>query len=201
MKSPSSMPSTDHPRVLRACVTFVLATVLTLVGCASGRLHREGSKAIDSGNYEEGVAKLEQASRKDPGNLSRKLDLKARREESVQALIREGDRARDAGRLSEAQRGYERVLAIESGNSRARAGLKQIKADQMHGEAIDRAAKEIEQGRLDDAEASLRAVLSEDPGSSAASALRAKIDAVREPHNITPQLQSRGNKPVTLRFR
>jgi general secretion pathway protein D len=201
MKSPSSMPSTDHPRVLRACVTFVLAAAFTLVGCASGRLQREGSKAIDSGNYEEGVAKLEQASRKDPGNLSRKLNLKARREESVQTLIHEGDSARDAGQLNEAQRNYERVLAIESGNSRARASLKQLKADQRHGEAVERAGKEIELGRLDEAEASLRAVLSEDPGSSSASALRAKIDAAREPHSVTPQLRSRDNKPVTIRFR
>jgi hypothetical protein len=61
MKLRSAMLLTGHPKVLRACVTFVLAAVLTLTGCASDRLYRQGSRAIDSGDYEEGVDKLEKA--------------------------------------------------------------------------------------------------------------------------------------------
>jgi general secretion pathway protein D len=191
------------PRISRThhLLALIGAASLTLAGCANERLQHDGLKAVDAGKYEEGVDKLDQAARQEPGNLSYKLDLKARREAAVQALIAAADRARAAGQLEEAQQGYQRVLTIEASNNRALAGLEQLKADRRHAAVIAQAGKDIEQGRLNEAEAALRMVLAENPGSAAASALRAKIDTARGPGNATPQLRTRDNRPVTLQFR
>ncbi|MGH8263647.1 MAG: secretin N-terminal domain-containing protein [Steroidobacteraceae bacterium] len=173
----------------------------TMAGCASDRLHHEGLKDVEAGQYESGTGKLEEAMHGDPGNLTYRLDYRGRKEEAIQALIATADRARNAGRLDEAEAAYRRVLAIDAGNGRAQAGIEQLGADRRHAQVIASARKDIEQGRLDNAEAALRTVLAEDPGSAAANALRAQVDAARGPRNVTPRLKTRDGRAITLQFR
>jgi general secretion pathway protein D len=93
--------------------------VLSLVACVGERVHNAGLRALDAGQYEEGVQKLEQAVREAPGNMTYRLDLAAQRERAVQALVARADRARTAGSLDEADASYRRVLVIEPTNDRA----------------------------------------------------------------------------------
>jgi general secretion pathway protein D len=177
-----------------ACAVF-------LTGCATDRLHKEGLDAIEAGRYEEGITKLEQALAADSSNMTYRLDLQGRRTQAIAQLIDEGDRARTAGNIADARTAYSRVLQIDTGNSRAQRGLEQLTADQRHAESIALAKRDLQQGKLDSAEARLRAVLEEDPGSVTANAMRAQIDAARGPRSITPRLKTRDNRPVTLQFR
>ncbi|MEN6587982.1 MAG: hypothetical protein ABFE02_18235, partial [Sulfuricella sp.] len=48
---------------------FLLAATM-LAGCAGQRLHDEGMDLLAAGRNEEGLAKLEEATKADPGNLS-----------------------------------------------------------------------------------------------------------------------------------
>ncbi|MBS0387505.1 MAG: hypothetical protein JSR15_03405, partial [Proteobacteria bacterium] len=185
----------------RPLFTMLAATLITLAGCASERLQREGLKDVDAGEYENGLGKLERASRADPHNLSYKLDLRTQHDQAVHELLIAADRARADEHFDAAEQGYRRVLGIDASNNRALAGLEQLKADRRHVTVIAQARKDIEQGRLDDAESALRAVLRENPGSTSASTLRARIDAARAPLSVAPRLQSRDNRPVTLQFR
>ena len=178
-----------------------LAGALLVVSCASSRFHQQGLDAFDQGRYEEGLQKLDQALASDPGNMVYKLDLQGRREEAVQKLIAEGDKARAAGDGGAAATAYKRVLAIESGNSRAAKGLEGVDADRRHAQFVAAAQQDLQQGNIDQADARLSAVLSEDPTYAAATALRAKVDAARGPVTVTPQLRTRDNRPVTLQFR
>ncbi len=74
--------------------------ILTLItGCAADRLHRDGLAAIERGDYETGVADLNQAVVHDPANMAYRLDFEARRESAVQSLIAQGDGARRAGQF------------------------------------------------------------------------------------------------------
>ena len=57
-------------------LSFLLLSAL-IVGCATDRVHREGVRAFEKGAYEEAVANLEQALKKDPSNLELRLDLRA----------------------------------------------------------------------------------------------------------------------------
>ena len=182
-------------------IGIALVSALLVVSCASSRLHSQGVEEFDQGRYETGLQKLEQAVANDPANLTYKIDLKGRHEEAVQKLIAEGDKLRVSGDAAAAEAAYKRVLAIESGNERARKGFEGVAADRRHAQNVAEAAQEFQQGSSDQADARLSAVLSEDPGFAPATALRAKIDAARGPITVTPKLRTRDNRPVTLQFR
>lgn len=180
---------------------LAVITIGMLGACAADRLHNEGLQSYDAGEYETAMQKLEQAVEESPGNATYRLDLKSKREAAVQALIGTADQARAIGKLDDAVSYYQRALGIEPGNTRAQRGLENVARDRRHAEILAQAAREIEQGKLDEAEARLRLVLAEDPGSKAAVALRAKIDNQRGPRNVTPRLRTRDNRPVSLQFR
>ena len=179
----------------------ILLLLTGLAACAADQIHREGLAAIDRGAYEEGVAKLEQAVKNEPGNLEFRLDLRARKEAAVQRLIADADNARAAGRAEDARVSYRRVLVIESGNERARRGLEGVEANKRHAERVARAEQLLATRQLDQADAEVRAVLAEDPVFAPAIAAAGKIDTARGPVNVSPRLHSADNRPVTLQFR
>jgi general secretion pathway protein D len=172
-----------------------------LVGCATAKIHDEGMADVQSGRYEQGLAKLEQAVADSPDNMTYRLDLKGRREESIRRLLADGDRARGAGSLDQAEVAYQRVLTIEPGNDRAARGIELLKRDRRQAEMLAQASKEYDQGLMDSAEAKVHAVLTENPGSAGAQLLQSRIDTARGPRNTTPRLKTRDNKPVSLQFR
>ncbi len=188
-------------RRARGPLLLLAAAALTLAGCATERLQREGLKAVAAGEYEQGLGKLESAARAEPRNLTYRLDMRTQHDQVVHELLAAADRARADEHYDVSEQGYRRVLGIDASNNRARVGLEQLKADRRHVQVVAQARKDIEQGRLDDAEAALRAVLRENPGSASASALRARIDAARAPLSVAPRLQARDSRPVTLQFR
>lgn len=178
-----------------------MALLVLTASCASSRLHREGLVEFEDGRYEEGLDKLQQAAKQEPGNLDYRVELKARHDDAVIKLLGQADRARGAAKLDEAERLYARVLAIEPGNDRAQRGLDNIAGDRRHSAAIDRAIKDLKNGDLDRAESTVSRVLSEDPGYAAAVALRTKIDQTRGPVSSVPHLKNRDARPVSLQFR
>lgn len=182
-------------------IAFFALGLCALVGCAADRLHREGMLAVDHGQYEEGLAKLERATREQPGNMTFRVDLKTQREGVVRRLLAQADAARAAGRLDAADGFYHRVLELEAGNDRAQRGVDGVQADRRHATLIAQAKQDLEAGMPERAEAAVRAVLAEDPAFAPASALRARLDEARGPANVVPRLHTRDNRPVTLQFR
>ncbi len=178
-----------------------LGLLAVLAGCAAASLHREGLADIDSGRYEEGVARLAAAVERDPNNLAYRLDLTARRDAAIQKLIAMADAARAAGQLNVAADTYHRVLFLQSGNQRAQRGLEGVEADRRHAGQVAEAARDFQRKDYDAAEARLRQVLSEDAGFAPANDLQARITAARGPVTVAPQLKTRSNSKVTLQFR
>jgi general secretion pathway protein D len=191
--------------VSRAALRAIALVALTLgliAGCAVERLHEEGLQAMAAGRYEEGLAKLEEAARNDPHNMTFRVDLKTQLDGAVQRLLAQADAARSAGRPDEADQLYHRVLALlPGGNSRAQRGLDEVTADRRHAALITTAEADFKAGKTDEADATVRAVLAEDPGFARARALRARIEQARGPVNVVPRLHARDNRPVTLQFR
>lgn len=186
----------------RRVLAFIVAACLALLGaCASQRLHRAGLEDMQAGSYEEGIAKLEQASAAAPGNLTIRMDLRTRRDLAVQRLVAQADAARTAGKLDESQAAYERALRLEPSDSRATHGLDKVQADRRHAAALAQAEQDLKKGRVEQAEARVRAVLAEDPGAHGATALRGKIEMAKGPVSVVPALKARNSKPVTLQFR
>jgi general secretion pathway protein D len=179
---------------------FLLLSFLG-AGCATDRLHGEETRAFEQGAYEEAIESLQQAVKKDPANLGLRLELRLRREEAVQRLIARADGARWSGDGETAAAGYRRVLVLEPDNDRARSGLEGVAADRRHAERTAKAAQLLAAKKLDAAELEARAVLAEDPGFPAATALLSKIDQARGPRAVAPRLRTRDDRPVTLQFR
>ena len=188
-------------RRVQFLTTAMIAATVFLSGCAADRLHNEGMTAIEKGNYEDGIVRLQKAVQKDPDNLTFRLDLRARTDEAVQKLIELADAARAAGKRDAAVAGYRRILGVDPVNDRALRGIEGAEADQRHSEAVASAQKDVQAKDLDHAEFTLRAVLAEDPGFGPAVVLRQKIDQLRGPVQATPKLHTKDNRPVTLQFR
>jgi general secretion pathway protein D len=173
-----------------------------LAGCAGQELHREGMDAVNAGHYEEGIAKLTEATRKDPNNMTYRLDLKTQQDGLVQRLLAQADAARTANQFDQAEDLYHRVLVLEqNNNSRALRGVEAVHADRRHRDQIARAEQELKAGSLDLADADVRAVIAEDPGFAPAVALQGRIEQTRGPVSVVPHLKARDNRPVTLQFR
>ena len=180
---------------------YVLLVSALAAACAGSRIHREGLQAYQQGAYEEAIADLEQATKEDPSNLEYRLDLRVRKEAAVQQLLASADSARANGNDESAAANYRRVLTLEPGNDRAVRGLETLQADRRHAERIAKAEQLFAAKKLDAAQIEVQAVLSEDPGFTAASTLLAKIDVARGPTAAVPRLKSHDGRPVTLQFR
>jgi len=187
--------------VLRRNFAGSLLIAALLLGCAADRLHHEGLAEVERGNYEAGVSKLADAVVQDPKNMMYKLDLTARREDSIQKLMSGGDALRTAGQYDAAVSTYRRVLAIDSVNPRALRGIDGVETDRRHAGMVGEATKDFERKDYDGADAILRSVLNDDSGFSPATALAAKINVARGPMNVAPRLKTRNNTKVTLQFR
>jgi general secretion pathway protein D len=179
----------------------MLLSTAMLMGCAATQLHRDGLAEVERGNYEAGVSKLSEAVAQDPQNMMYKLDLTARREDSIQRLISAGDALRAAGQYDTAVSTYRRVLTIEAGNQRALHGIDAVETDRRHAGMVGEAFKDFERKDYEGADAILRTVLNEDSGFGPATALAAKINLARGPMNAAPRLKTRNNAKVTLQFR
>jgi general secretion pathway protein D len=187
--------------LLRRNFAGSLLSAALLLGCAADRLHHEGIAEVERGNYESGVSKLADAVAHDPQNMMYKLDLTARREDSIQKLISGGDALRTAGQYDAAVSTYRRVLVIDSANPRALRGIDGVETDRRHAAMVGQAAKDFERKDYDAADTILRNVLNEDSGFAPATALIAKINLARGPMNAAPRLKTRNNTKVTLQFR
>ena len=178
----------------------ILLTVL-LAGCAAARLHQEGLNAVESGQYEHGLALLQQAAQADPHNMSYRFDYATRREAAVLALLNVADTARGTHQLDVAAGAYRRVLAIDPGNDRAQHGLASLEGDTRHSQVVALANKDFDRKDYDGAEAKVRSVLQDDPGYAPAQELEARINAARSPVSAAPHLKTRDNHRVTLQLR
>ena len=187
-----------RPFARRLCVLLLSALI---AGCATERLRRESVKAFEQGAYEEAIANLEEAVRNDPSNLELRLELRLRLEAAVQQLITAADRARANGDRESAATSYRRVLTLEPGNDRALRGLKGVQADRRHAERTAKAEQLFAAKQIDAAELEVHAVLAEDPGFAAASALLSRIELARGPTSAVLRLKTRDERPVSLQFR
>jgi general secretion pathway protein D len=179
----------------------LLAAAL-LVGCAGQRLHQDGMTLMREGRAEEGIAKLAEASRVAPDDVSYRADLVRSRDQTVSRLLAAADSERAAGRPAAAQAIYERILGIHPANSRAVLGLEILQMDARHELALTRAEALLKQRDADAARAALKPVLLENPKNGRALQLQGKLnEQVARETMAEPSLKAKFTKPVTLQFR
>lgn len=182
-------------------VAFLLIAAL-LSGCAGEREHREGMTLLDQGRYEEGLAKLEAASKAQPDNVEYRSALKRNRELAVIHLLEIANAEKSRGHVDAARIAFEKALVIDPTSDQARRGLDNLEMDKRHEANLAEARADFAKGDVEAARAALKPVLLEDPKNGDAVLLQRQIDelAARE-SDETPSLRAKFKKPVTLQFR
>ena len=180
---------------------------LVIAGCAttlprSNPTFDEGRGLIESGQLEQGLAKVQEASKQDPTNHEIRSYYFRARDAAAQHYIAIGDAARSASQFKEAEEAYKRAQALDPSTARAKAGLEAIATDATHRAMLTEAQTLLDQGKRAEAYAKAREILAEDSSFHDAQAFVRKIEiadaraAVSEPA-LSPALR----KPVTMEFR
>src|SRR5690606_28135428 len=131
--------------------------------CGSNAARKDGQALIKEGQYEAGIARLEDALRDDPRNTELNIALAHGRQEAVEALLTQADSDRSRHDFPGARMGYGRVLTLEPNNRRALEGVRQIEQMRNLGERIALGQAALRQGDLFGAERHMREVLRLDP--------------------------------------
>lgn len=174
-----------------------------LAACAVNPAFDEARKMIDEGRVEEGLARVEQLVRNEPGRAEYRSYAATQRELAVSRWLAEAELARANGLLEQAEAAYRRVLRTAPGQPRAMAGLAQLDADRRADAGLKLADAAFARGDLAQADARLREVLAEAPnhraGRAFARRLAERMGALASP--AEPQLGPQFLKPISLEFR
>ncbi|MER0203091.1 MAG: general secretion pathway protein GspD [Nitrosomonas sp.] len=191
--------------------TIVLIILLALVaGCAINNrtfgtrniAFDDGQKLITQGQFESGLAKLEQARREEPENKDIQTVVLRLREEVTGKLMFEAENLRYAGELDRATQAFQRILSLFPFNERAKEGLESIALDRQHIAKVDTAKELLRNGETAKAETLVRAVLQENPQQSHARQLISEINLnLSRPEVTHLALESAFKKTVTMEFK
>lgn len=183
---------------------IAMAALTALTACAPGsEFVRSGQRMIDQGQLEEGLSQIEKGISLEPGNNEYRMQLIRLRDTKIGQLLAQGDAQRDADQTDAAVDLYRRVLGLDAGNTRARAGLVAVESLRRQQLRVDEAQSLFAQGRRDETDQRLRQVLSENPANVRALALKRQLEdqPIRAAEAATPALRASLRKPVTLDFR
>lgn len=189
-------------RTRHALFGLFLVATLTLPGCAGVATHREGRALINEGRVEEGLAKLQQATKEAPDSLEFRVDYLNSRESAVNRLMTSAQREHSAGRFDEAEALFNKALALDPSHAPAKAGIAGIAQARRHAKLIAEANALVVANDPDGAERKLAAILLESPQHLEARALRRQIEERGGRFQVvSPILRKTFRKPVNLEFR
>lgn len=188
---------------MRAVAFVLIAAILAILpACATNKAFIEGKRLIAEGKTDMGLASLEEAARKEPGNLEIRTMLARQREAVAARHLLDADNARSKGDLAAAEEGYRRVLEINMHNERAQEGLAALDMDRRHSALVKHVEELMERKEYIAAERELRAVLQENPQQQDARSLLKVITEMEfQEEKVGPVLKTAYKKPVTLEFR
>ena len=185
----------------RNAALFLLAAAIA-AGCASDKQYRDGIALVEEGRVEEGLTKLEQASKASPDNMTYRAAVKRNRDQAANRLLAAANGERAAGHSDAAKGIYERVLRIDPGNASAEEGIALMEMDRRHGTMLEEAQGLFKNGDAEAARALLKPILIENPRHGQALILQRQIDERSDKEQMAgPSLKMKFKKPVTLQFR
>jgi general secretion pathway protein D len=173
-----------------------------LAGCSATQLFNEGMSDVNAGRLDVGLAKMEDAVKKDPDSAFLKTQLRMTRKYVVQRVLQEADAARAASGFTEARRLYEHVLELDNANAQALAGLESTKNAEMNQIEIRMAKDLIGHNELNEAQAQLGHILSTDPNNIEAKQMLDRIlSQSPTPEPVKPKLRLKEDRIALLQFR
>lgn len=185
---------------MRNAIALLLA--LMLAACAGKRAYDDGLSLIDQGRIEEGLARIEEASKLEPDNRQYRAALFRERDAALQRQLALAEAARQQGQYEAAEGLYKRMLHVAPQNPRAKAGLDALRSERRQRAQLGEAEALLKKGDEAGALARVRALLAENANFRDAQQLLRRIEerALRAA-SAGPQLSAALKKPVTLEFR
>ncbi|SDT54015.1 secretin N-terminal domain-containing protein [Pseudomonas prosekii] len=185
----------------RLLMSLCLSTALA--ACSSAQVaNKEASDLIEQGQYEAGLARIEEGLREDPRDTELHLLLNSGRAKAVTALLTAGDTDRSRRDFVSARQAYGRVLTIEPNNRRAQDALRQLDYLRSQDEKLELARGDLRRGDIYGADRQVKQILELDPKNDGALELQGNIRLVQSRNVIAyPHLRTRLDRPVTLEFR
>ncbi|HEY8357536.1 MAG TPA: secretin N-terminal domain-containing protein [Ramlibacter sp.] len=178
-----------------------LLAALVLAGCAGPSTFREGRELVAQGRIPEGLVKLEEASRLEPGVAEYRAAVLHTRERYVDAQVARAEALRREGRLDESDRAYREVLAVNGSNDRAIAGLRALDQQRRADAWLAEAEAAIGRKDEDSARTKLRAVLLENPAHERARAALQRLEEAAARPAPEKLLAAAYRKPITIEFK
>ena len=105
---------------------LLVALCVAIAGCGSSAVRKDSDQLMKEGQYEAGIARLEDALRDDPRDTELNIALAHSRQAAVEALLTQADTDRIRHDFANARMGYGRVLTLEPNNRRAQEGTRQL---------------------------------------------------------------------------
>ncbi|MDD0974756.1 secretin N-terminal domain-containing protein [Pseudomonas fontis] len=193
----------NSPRLRTTAPFLLLALFVAVAGCTgTSAVRKDGQALIAEGQYEAGLAVMEQGLVDAPRDPELKIALSQGRVKAVESLLTQGDNDRSRHNFGGARMAYGRVLTIEPQNRRAQEGVRQIEMLRNIDERTALGQAALRRGDLFGAERHMREVLQLDPQNAGALGLRKDIELVQSrTAQPNPQLRAKLDRPVTLEFR
>ena len=92
---------------------LLLALCVAIAGCGSSAVREDSAELMKEGQYEAGIARLEEALREDPRDTELNIALAHGRQAAVEALLSQADSDRIRHDFAGARMGYGRVTGVE----------------------------------------------------------------------------------------
>lgn len=187
----------------RSRLMMSLGLCAALVACSTAKVaQKEANELIEAGQYEAGLARIEDGLRENPRDTELHLALSHGRARSITALMTEADQDRAKRSFAAARMGYGRVLTIEPNNRRAQDSLRQLDYLRSMDEKLELARGDLRRGDIYGADRQVKQILELDPTNDGALELQGNIRLVQSRNVVQyPQLRTRLDRPVTLEFR
>lgn len=179
----------------------VLGTMLLLGGCVGRTAHQEGNDLFLQGRYNEGLSKLEEASRAAPDNGTYRLAYQNARKRLAARWLGEAESELSAGRFDTANDKIRQLLAIDPDNPEAQAKLLRIEQAARHQRMLAEAEYMAANNDPASAIVQLHQVLQENPAHGAAQNLQRKLTAETTQSQLVPhELHGKFQAKVSLEF-
>jgi len=165
-------------------------------------LYREGRSLVESGRIDEGLEKVNQAVKLDPRRHEYRAYWARQRDLALQTNLEMSESARKLGDWPGAESALKRMLAIDPGSARAKAGLEALTLEKRQRAKLAEAEALLNRGDTLGAQQTVRRVLADDATNRDAQRLARRIEEKNNSDAIAgPSLKRALQKPVTLEFR
>jgi general secretion pathway protein D len=184
---------------LRTLTLSVL--VLALSGCAAEMAYRDGRDLVEKDQVEAGLLKYQEAISRDPGNAIYRSAYLEARDRTSRRLLEQADQLVNEGKYELAAQNFQRVLAMNPQNERARGGLRALEMADRHEKLLAQATLSLEQKEYEAAKTRVATVLSEKPDHARARALLRTINEQVPQPPAESGLSKAYRTPITIEFR